>query len=117
MTKWMMFHLDEGKDATGQRIMDSDAVSELHTPQLRLTDSVNKLFQRPEVPGPTSYTNYAMGFRNGYYRGTYIELNSIVKVTRSVCKTVVSIPIISCILVAVVQGSRLYQDIESRSSL
>ena len=68
--------------------MDSDAITELHTPQLRLTDSVNKLFQRPEVPGPTSYTNYAMGFRNGYYRGICTESNLIVKVTKCVCKTV-----------------------------
>ncbi|KAK3098245.1 hypothetical protein FSP39_017595 [Pinctada imbricata] len=69
MTKWMMFHLNKGLGPEGTGIMNESSVTTLHRPQLHLPYSTNYKFKKPEIPVPTTQCSYAMGFRNGHYRG------------------------------------------------
>nr|KAG5709960.1 hypothetical protein BaRGS_030002 [Batillaria attramentaria] len=69
MTKWMNFHLYEGVNAKGQRVMAKESVQELHKPRTAMPSSTMTLFQQPDIPVTTSFDIYAMGWWRGYYRG------------------------------------------------
>ena len=68
MAKWMNFHLYEGVNARGQRVMRQESVRELHKARTVMPPAM-PLFQQPDIPVTTSFDIYALGWWRGYYRG------------------------------------------------
>lgn len=66
--KWMNFHLNDGKDKSGIRLLKKESFAKLHTPH-NLIKWMGKYFKKPPVPVATADTSYAFGWKNGYYRG------------------------------------------------
>ncbi|XP_061197400.1 uncharacterized protein LOC133205576 [Saccostrea echinata] len=70
MAKWMLFHLGSGESRSGKRLLSKSRLSMMHSPQLRVSSSsISKYFTRPTIPVTLSEDSYAMGWKNGYYRG------------------------------------------------
>ncbi|XP_033751010.1 protein flp-like [Pecten maximus] len=70
MTKWMMFHLNGGKNSAGHQVVDAHALASIYVPRNSIRSStVGRYFTKPDVPVTTSENNYAFGWKNGFYRG------------------------------------------------
>ncbi|XP_060082792.1 uncharacterized protein LOC132562079 [Ylistrum balloti] len=70
MTKWMMFHLNGGKNSAGHQVIDAHALASIYVPRNVIRSStVGRYFTKPDVPVTTSENNYAFGWKNGFYRG------------------------------------------------
>ncbi|XP_064608798.1 uncharacterized protein LOC135472974 [Liolophura sinensis] len=69
MTKWIKFHLSEGKNGTGHRVMSSRTIRKNHEAKVTMTSSINKYITVPEFPTTFVVDRYAAAWRNGYYRG------------------------------------------------
>ncbi|OWF52839.1 uncharacterized protein LOC110447241 [Mizuhopecten yessoensis] len=77
MAKWMMFHLDKGRNSFSVRVVDERALSHTHKAHNTIAkSSIFKYFTKPVVPHTRCQTNYALGWKNGYYRGYEILTHS-----------------------------------------
>lgn len=73
MAKWMKFHLSGGLNESGNRIMLSETLKSTYKARNSITSlGISKYFSKPKVPHTTSEDNYALGWRNGHYRGTHL---------------------------------------------
>jgi CubicO group peptidase (beta-lactamase class C family) len=82
--KWMMFHLSGGQNQAGQQVMDRDVVTDMHRPRNTIKSaSVAKYFTKPSVPVTTSENSYALGWKNGYYRGRHAHVTQLAKYQNS----------------------------------
>lgn len=70
VAKWMMFHLNGGKNQNGRQVVDNNLMTKIHkvTNHIPYTSSA-KYTTRPKVPTTFSADNYAMGWKLGYYKG------------------------------------------------
>lgn len=69
MTEWIKFHLSQGKNGTGHRVMSSRTVRKNHEAKVPMTSSINKYITVPDFPTTFVVDRYAAAWRNGYYRG------------------------------------------------
>jgi len=70
ISKWMLFHLNKGRNKAGQQIITEDDIATLHKRRNTITAPlVEKYFSRPQVPVSSLEDNYALGWKNGVYRG------------------------------------------------
>ncbi|KAJ8304984.1 hypothetical protein KUTeg_018567 [Tegillarca granosa] len=70
MAKWMMFHLRGGRNHSGYPVVDDRLLTQTHIPSNHLpTRHSVRSFNKPYIPYTTSYNSYAMGWKNGFYRG------------------------------------------------
>ena len=70
MAKWLHFHIDGGRDASGRPLLSEKNFSEMHKPQILMPDTT-------PMPGdvePCDY--YCMGWRSGTYRGHAVQKHS-----------------------------------------
>ena len=70
ISKWMLFHLSKGRNQAGQQIVREEDVEALHKRRNTITaPTVENYFSRPKVPVSSLEENYALGWKNGVYRG------------------------------------------------
>ena len=70
ISKWMLFHLNKGRNQAGQQIMTEDDIATLQKRRNTISaPTIEKYFSRPQVPVPSLEENYALGWKNGVYRG------------------------------------------------
>ncbi|XP_041357757.1 protein flp-like [Gigantopelta aegis] len=67
MAKWIKFHLNGGNDEKGTQLVDSAALQETYKPMMPSL-SGRRLY-KPKYPVDNFNPTYAMGWRNGLYRG------------------------------------------------
>lgn len=71
ITKWMLFHLNKGRNQAGQQIVSEDDMEALHKRRNTISaPTIEKTFARSKVPVSSLEENYALGWKNGVYRGT-----------------------------------------------
>ena len=79
MTKWMLMQLNNGKDQNGNVVIRESDLSHTHSPQTAIRSStVEKYFHRPLTPFTVTEVTYAMGWKNGFYKG---RQNSIILIS------------------------------------
>ena len=67
----MLMQLNDGKNNKGQEVIRSYDLRQTHSPQTAIRSaSVEKMFHKPKAPFLVTDTNYAMGWKNGVYKGT-----------------------------------------------
>ncbi|XP_069137182.1 uncharacterized protein [Argopecten irradians] len=77
MAKWMMFHLDKGRNSFSVKVVEERALAHTHKAHNTIAkSSISKYFTKPVVPHTHSQTNYALGWKNGYYRGYEVLTHS-----------------------------------------
>jgi CubicO group peptidase (beta-lactamase class C family) len=70
MAKWMKFHLSGGLDGRGHRVMSSATLRSTYKARNSISSTgISQYFSKPKIPHTTSEDNYALGWRNGHYRG------------------------------------------------
>ncbi|XP_052099038.1 penicillin-binding protein 4-like [Mytilus californianus] len=70
ISKWMLFHLNKGRNQAGQQILSENDMETLHKRRNTITAPTSeKYFSRPQVPVSSLEENYALGWKNGVYRG------------------------------------------------
>jgi len=70
MSKWMLFHLNKGRNQHGQQILTKNQIKMLHQPKHMIIGSrLERQFSQPDVPVSTSEMNYALAWKCGVYRG------------------------------------------------
>ncbi|CAC5408813.1 unnamed protein product [Mytilus coruscus] len=70
ISKWMLFHLSKGRNQAGQQILSENDMETLHKRRNTITaPTLEKYFSRPQVPVSSLEENYALGWKNGVYRG------------------------------------------------
>ncbi|XP_061190033.1 uncharacterized protein LOC133197863 [Saccostrea echinata] len=87
MAKWMKFHLSGGLNEHGSRVMQEETLKSTYKARNSISSSgISEYFSKPRVPHTTTENNYALGWRNGYYReykilrhtGTILGFSSLV---------------------------------------
>ena len=72
IAKWMNFHLKEGRDGNGRRVMAADQVKEVHKPRMLITSLTSSHeLRQPQFPVTSTLNTYAHGLRRGFYRGKH----------------------------------------------
>ncbi|XP_071088670.1 uncharacterized protein [Haliotis cracherodii] len=66
MAKWLRFHLNSGKSEQGHQVVDADAMRDTYHPN---TAEYSPDLTRDTFPVDDLIYSYAMGWRNGVYRG------------------------------------------------
>ena len=70
MSKWMLFHLNKGRNQHGQQILTEDQIKMLHKRRhIILGSRIESQLSQPDVPVSTSETNYALAWKCAVYRG------------------------------------------------
>jgi len=70
MAKWIHFHIDGGKDASGKPILSEKAFAEMHKPHMYMPDTT-------PMPGEVEpCDDYCLGWRCGTYRGHAMQKHS-----------------------------------------
>ncbi|KAK3091642.1 hypothetical protein FSP39_021486 [Pinctada imbricata] len=70
MAKWMLFHLNGGKNMKGQQVVSEEALSQIYTSQNPIVSStMRKYFSKPNIPVTLATYDYAFGWETGIYRG------------------------------------------------
>ncbi|CAC5384171.1 unnamed protein product [Mytilus coruscus] len=70
MSKWTRFFLNGGKLQNDTRLISEQAFKDITTPVNTIPYTyTHKYFSRPEIPVTNIQSNYALGWRTGYYRG------------------------------------------------
>lgn len=70
ISKWMLFHLSKGRNQAGQQILSETDMATLHRRRNTITAPTSeKYFSQPQVPVSSLEENYALGWKNGVYRG------------------------------------------------
>ncbi|GFN80425.1 protein flp [Plakobranchus ocellatus] len=69
ITKWMNFHLQEGKGDGGKTVMAAEHLEEVHKPRMLSSITRSVELRKPQFPVIASQDVYAQGLRRGYYRG------------------------------------------------
>lgn len=67
MTKWMNFHLSDGRNAMNVSVMSPTLVDMLHAPRVKLPHSSTSW--QPGTTDRMMEDTYAYGWKNGHYRG------------------------------------------------
>lgn len=72
ITKWMLMQLNEGRNEKGAVVIREEDLSHTHSPQTAIRSStIEKFFYRPKAPFTVTEATYAMGWKNGFYKGNY----------------------------------------------
>ena len=72
MARYLAFHLREGKDETGNVVIDDDVIQETHDGVYVIPQtSSTKEYKRPKIPVTYDHGKYGLGWRDGYYRGKW----------------------------------------------
>ena len=66
MAQYVRFHLGRGKSETGEEIIPAAMLDELHSP---VVTAPAQDYRRPEFPVSYTFSQYALGWRTGDYRG------------------------------------------------
>ncbi|WAR00867.1 GIGA6-like protein [Mya arenaria] len=70
ITKWMLMQLGGGRSEVGVQVLAADDLSLTHSPQTAIRSStVEKKFHQPLAPFTVSESNYAFGWKTGFYKG------------------------------------------------
>ena len=70
MARYLAFQLREGKDKTGNVVIDDDVIQETHDGVYVIPQtSSTKQYKRPQIPVTYDDGKYGLGWRDGYYRG------------------------------------------------
>jgi len=69
MAKWMLFHLEEGRNKHGHQLVDRKMLEETYQAQMTNPFSENDLV-RPTYPVSDTSISYNMGWMSSSYRGT-----------------------------------------------
>ena len=70
ITKWMLMQLNKGRNQKGGVVIREDDLNHTHSPQTVIRSStVEKYFHRPLAPFTVTEVSYAMGWKNGFYKG------------------------------------------------
>ena len=72
LAKYLLFQLNNGKNQQGVEVVPHKALKETHRGEYAIPSSKTyELYKRPVIPVTYSQGKYALGWRTGYYRGTY----------------------------------------------
>ncbi|XP_063445232.1 gigasin-6-like isoform X1 [Mytilus trossulus] len=70
ISKWTRFFLNEGKLQDGTRLISEQAFIDITSPVNTIPYTyTHKYFSKPDIPVTNIQSNYALGWRTGYYRG------------------------------------------------
>lgn len=70
IAKWMLMQLSGGKNQDGFEVIREADLSQTHSPQTAIrTNTVEKMFHKPQAPFTVTETAYAMGWKTGFYKG------------------------------------------------
>jgi len=68
MTRWLAFHLNTGRDSSGNQLLPVADWRQMHAPQMVLGDALVPVV-RPWFPVADTRSAYGLGWKLGLYRG------------------------------------------------
>ena len=70
IAKWMLMQLGGGRNQAGQQVLTKYDLDLTHSGQTTIRAStVEKMFHKPQAPFTVTETNYAYGWKSGFYKG------------------------------------------------
>jgi CubicO group peptidase (beta-lactamase class C family) len=70
LAKWMLMQLNGGKNEHGAVVIDPSVLAHTHQAQTTIrSSSVETEFHKPKAPFTVSESNYAFGWKVGFYKG------------------------------------------------
>ena len=68
MSKWMLFHLNNGRNAHGRRLVNDTWLNQTYEPQMALPFSPKDMY-KPVYPVEDAPASYGLGWITSTYRG------------------------------------------------